>query len=80
MAKRMLHDEVPAGYTALPKNSARRLTGWKPSFITRPTPPPKGTVQTLPLLALQLAVMIGDDPMLNEGPAASPHPHENRRR
>ena len=36
------------------------FTGWNPSFMILPTPPPKGTVQMLPLVALQLAVMIGD--------------------
>src|ERR1035441_8224388 len=30
------------------------LTGWFPSFMILPTPPPKGSVNTLPLLARQL--------------------------
>src|SRR5260370_42423035 len=56
----MVQDEPPCGCTALPKNSTFQLTGCFPSFCTLPKPPPKGTVQTLPLGAFQLAVMIGD--------------------
>jgi hypothetical protein len=36
------------------------FTGWNPSFMILPTPPPKGTVQTLPPNALQFAVIMGD--------------------
>jgi len=48
---RMLQGDVAAGYTALPKNWAWRFTGWNPSFMMRPKPAPKGTVQTFPLVA-----------------------------
>ena len=36
------------------------FTGWNPSFMILPTPPPKGTVHTLPPVALQLVVTIGE--------------------
>lgn len=49
---RMLQGDVPAGYTALPKNWAWRFAGWNPSFMMRPKPAPKGTVQTFPLVAV----------------------------
>src|SRR5664279_4169854 len=57
--KRMPHGDVPAGYFAFPKNCTWRLVGWKPIFMILPKPPPKGSVKSLPLLALQLAVMMG---------------------
>ena len=54
------HGDPPTGCTAFPKNEADAFTGWYPSRKTRDIPPPTGTVQTFPLEACQLAVIVGD--------------------